>query len=373
VQTLLLPILLAETQHCKRVGDKKKIIIAVERDIGVRDSCGVYLIFLRSCFSHTIIDSCETSLFWHVSKCMTCGTELCNPCLRDLAETSNSGVNPEAFKLPNAAVSRLATCVPHVKGPGRPVIHAAGELRPITRFRPAELQQAIEDLRKVETAPQVAAEARARADAKFDAMAEAKVAHMAESTAKAEAKAKAKAEAKAEIESAARDKARVKAKARASAKAKAKAEATGQSTLHADSTADSNSAANLDPTAEPGPGLDNPSALLEARLYQAPKKVLNRDAFTFHLSGNKSMPYAPFRKQWGEGRPIIIRNVQVRCSPQRILRESLQQNCSIVNCETSVERRGTLTKFFKHFDKVSNRVEKVKVRLIRLLPSSQFH
>jgi hypothetical protein len=44
LQTLLLPILLTEMQHCKRVGDDKKSVIAVERDIGMRDICGVYLV-----------------------------------------------------------------------------------------------------------------------------------------------------------------------------------------------------------------------------------------------------------------------------------------------------------------------------------------
>jgi hypothetical protein len=47
---------------------------------------------------------------------MKCGTELCDPCHRDLAETSTSGVNPLAFTLPDAAVNRLVTCVPHVQG-----------------------------------------------------------------------------------------------------------------------------------------------------------------------------------------------------------------------------------------------------------------
>jgi hypothetical protein len=366
LQALLLPIISAEMQHRKRVGDDKKTLIAVERDIGARDSCGAYLISFMNVFSHAVTDSCETSLFWHVSKCMTCGTELCAPCLRDLAETSNSGVNPLAFTLPDAAVARLATCVPHVQGSNRPVMHAASAFRPITRFRLEELQQASEDLRSVETDAQVKARSKARVDAKTDAQAEVKakaaIAAMAELTAEvtAEAKVQAKAAAKAEIEAAARAKAKSKVMARATAKATAKAEAMGEAGL------------NANPGTKFETGLDDPPSS-KAYLYQVPQKALSRGPFTFKLGEKKNASYGPFRKQWAAGRPMIVSNIQLRCSPARILSESKQQRCRIVDCETGDERRGNLAEFFKDFNGLGGRLEKVKVRSIGLLPSSRVY
>jgi hypothetical protein len=277
---------------------------------------------------------------------MKCGTELCDPCLRDLEETSTSGVNPKGFMLPDAAVGRLAQCVPH----GQQVIHAASEFRPITRFRLEELQQASKDLCGVETGDEIVARARTKAEAKVEAMAEAmaqaKIAAMTESTAeeRAEAKAQAKTEAVAQLKTAAKAKSLAKSKEKSSANAVAE----GIVMVEPDPNA------NADPKPDASPGT-------EAHLYEAPEKALNRPVFTINLAEKKDTTYKQFRRKWAAGSPILVHNFEVRCSPARILDESKQQRCSIVDCETSVERKGTLAGFFKGFNKVSKRLEKVKV------------
>jgi hypothetical protein len=47
VKSSLLPLILAKIEHQKKVGDEKKQLIAVDRNMGVRDYCGVlYLSFV---------------------------------------------------------------------------------------------------------------------------------------------------------------------------------------------------------------------------------------------------------------------------------------------------------------------------------------
>jgi hypothetical protein len=243
---------------------------------------------------------------------MKCGTELCDPCHRDIAETSTSGVNPLAFTLPDAAVNRLVTCVPHVQGSDQPIIHAANEFRPITRFRPEELHEAMDHLCNVETEIQIEAQVKARAAAK--------------------------------------------------PKVKAQAIAGGGAELEADP--DCNPEFFHDPDSDRNfDNLDSKNAWDPKRhLHKAPEEALNLDACTFHLDGKKSPPYGPFRKAWKDGNPMVIRGVKLRCLPSRILAESRRKRCSIVDCETGLESPGSLTKFFAKFDQDNAQIGKVKVR-----------
>jgi hypothetical protein len=50
LKTSLLPLVLAEIEHRKKVGDNKKNLVAVDRDIGVRDICGACLASRLSAF-----------------------------------------------------------------------------------------------------------------------------------------------------------------------------------------------------------------------------------------------------------------------------------------------------------------------------------
>jgi hypothetical protein len=68
------------------------------------------------------------------------------------------------------------------------------------------------------------------------------------------------------------------------------------------------------------------------------------------------------RKQYKLGRPMVLSDIDIRCTPEDIVKNSLEKSCTIVNCETGQERRTTLAEFFKGFQEASETSEKVKVR-----------
>jgi hypothetical protein len=186
--------------------------------------------------------------------------ELDGHCFEQLRKSSKTGVNPKAFKLPNATVARLYTCVPSVQGGYSSPTHDVDNFRPLSRFRPADLQQALTHLGHVKIQGVEARE-------------------------------------------------------------------------------------------DPG-GRDPPRFRDKGQVCY--------DAWTRDYSSE--ITYGKWRKEYKRGRPMVLRGLSLRCTPDRILRDSKVKSCMIVNCETGTQRHGTLREFFEDFAQGSEKFEKVKVR-----------